>query len=114
MTFNQFSAYRQSYNFPNPNSYIPERFIPSSSSSSSSSSIPSANLEIFHPFQIGRHNCIGQKTAYLEMRLVLARLLWSFDIRLKDETDRWDWGEQCTYILWDKRPLEIVLEHVNV
>lgn len=121
VTFNQFSAYRQSYNFPNPNSFIPERFLASSSSLSSphtstspkSSSNPPANLDIFHPFQLGRHVCIGQKVAYAEMRLVLARLLWSFDIRLKDEADRWDWGEQKTYIFWDKRSLEVVLDEVN-
>ncbi|RMZ67698.1 cytochrome P450 [Pyrenophora seminiperda CCB06] len=109
VTFNQFSAYRQSYNFPSPNDYLPERFLPPSPTTT----IPPANPTIFHPFQLGRHQCIGQKTAMLEMRLVLARLLWTFDIRLKDEEDVWDWGEQATYILWDKRALEVVLVRVD-
>lgn len=58
------------------------------------------DMAIFQPFQQGRHRCIGVNVAYNEMRLILARLLWGFDIKLKDERDRWDWGEQCTYILW--------------
>ena len=39
-----------------------------------------------------------------EMRLVMARLLWSYDVRgvLKDE-----WMDQPTYLLWEKRPLPI-------
>lgn len=44
--------------------------------------------------------CIGMKMAYSEMRVILSRLLWSFDLALADEKDRWDWGEQKTYIFW--------------
>ncbi|CAO2650010.1 Nn.00g013020.m01.CDS01 [Neocucurbitaria sp. VM-36] len=103
--YNQYPANRQSYNFHHPNTFIPERFI---------SPDPNAdNMSSFQPFSIGRHTCIGMKVAYNEMRLTLARLLWSFDMSLKDEKDRWDWGEQKTYILWDKKPLEVVLRHAG-
>lgn len=57
-------------------------------------------MAVFQPFSMGRHMCIGMKVAYQEMRLILARLLWSFDLALKDPNDVWDWGEQSTYILW--------------
>jgi hypothetical protein len=40
------------------------------------------------------------KVAHMEMRLTLSRLLWAFDVELADPTDRWDWGDQCTYALW--------------
>lgn len=40
------------------------------------------------------------KLANAELRLTLARLLFAFDISLADENDRYDWGEQNTYILW--------------
>ena len=43
------------------------------------------------------------KLAWAEMRVVLARLLWAFDLALKDENDRWDWGVQDTYIVWVSR-----------
>lgn len=57
-------------------------------------------MSSFQPFGIGRHSCIGMKLAYAEIRLALTRLLWAFDLRLTNETDRWDWGEQRTYVLW--------------
>lgn len=65
------------------------------------------------------------KLANAELRLTLARLLFTFDMRLADESDRWDWGDQNTYIVWvsgslllikliltsakDKRPLNVAL-----
>ena len=45
------------------------------------------------------------KLAYAMMRVTVARFLFAFDIALADEKDRWDWGEQKTYILWVS-PLE--------
>jgi cytochrome P450 len=92
VTYNQYSANRQSYNFRHPNSFIPERFL--------NLDPKSDNMAGLQPFGIGRHVCIGMKHAYAEMRVTIAKLVWNFDLRLKDEADRWDWGEQKTYILW--------------
>lgn len=57
-------------------------------------------MSTFLPFGTGRHSCIGMKLAYAEMRVTLARLLFNFDISLANQSDRWDWGDQKTYILW--------------
>lgn len=57
-------------------------------------------MKSLQPFIVGRHDCIGWKFANAEMRLVLARLLWAFDLRLADPNDRWDWGRQNAYVLW--------------
>ena len=57
-------------------------------------------MSSLQPFLMGRHSCLGIKVAYMEMRLALARLLWSFDVALADEKDRFDWGEQRTFIFW--------------
>ncbi|KAJ4299382.1 hypothetical protein N0V90_004627 [Kalmusia sp. IMI 367209] len=105
VAYNQFSANRQHHNFHHPNSFIPERFI---------NPDPSDNLSSLQPFQMGRHNCIGMKLAYAELRLTLARLLFAFDISLADEKDRWDWGEQNTYIFWDKWPLNVTLRRCSM
>ena len=82
----------------------------------------------FQPFSIGTRNCenmqipvhdlelrslivvlgIGRNLAYAEMRLVLAKLLWHFDIALDEErTD--DWFDQKEWGLWHKRPLYVKL-----
>ncbi|KAF2682945.1 benzoate 4-monooxygenase cytochrome P450 [Lentithecium fluviatile CBS 122367] len=101
VAYNQFAANRQPHNFRHPNSFIPERFL--------NPDPKTDNMDSFQPFSIGRHSCIGMKLAYAMMRVILARLLFTFDIGLADEKDRWDWGEQKTYILWDKRPLRVIL-----
>lgn len=101
VAFNQFPANRQSRNFRHPNSFIPERFLLQDPETD--------DMSTYQPFGTGRHSCIGKVLAYAEMRLVLARLLFAFDVRLEDEGDRWDWGEQDTFIFWEKRPLNVML-----
>ena len=41
------------------------------------------------------------------MRLILARMLWSFDLQLDAESEHWD--EQDSWIQWDKKPLLVKL-----
>lgn len=49
--------------------------------------------------------------AYAEMRLVLARLVFNFDMRLADPNSKW--LDQKVYILWDKPELNVVLTPVR-
>ncbi len=49
--------------------------------------------------------------AYAEMRLILARIIYNFDMELGDEND--DWLDQNIYILWQKRPLPVILTPVD-
>lgn len=49
--------------------------------------------------------------AYAEMRLILARILFNFDLKLVNEEE--DWMDQCTFILWEKGPLNIYLTPVK-
>ena len=95
VAYNQWPGNRQAHNFRHPNSFIPERFLTLDSRTD--------NMASFQPFGMGRHGCIGMKLAYAMMRVTLARLLFTFDISLADKKDRWDWGEQKTYILWVSR-----------
>lgn len=44
--------------------------------------------------------------AYHEMRIILAKLLWHFDLfGLTEESERWN--EQRVFILWEKGPLMV-------
>jgi hypothetical protein len=47
--------------------------------------------------------------AYFEMRSILARVLWNFDMRL-DEASQ-GWIDQKEHTLWDKPPLWVNLEN---
>jgi cytochrome P450 len=89
VTYNQFSANRQSYNFHSPNTFMPERFL---------AACEGDDLKGNQPFGMGRNMCIGMKLAMAELRVTVARLVWGFDLKLEGE--RWDWGEQKTYIFW--------------
>lgn len=41
------------------------------------------------------------------MRLTLARLLFAFDMHLLSDAS--DFGEQKTYMFWEKKPLDVEL-----
>lgn len=102
VAYNQFASNRQTYNFHLPNTFLPERFLASHKNAKD-------DMASFNPFSVGRHQCIGMKLAYAEMRIIVARIVFAFDLSLADKTDRFDWGEQETYIFWEKRPLNVVL-----
>lgn len=103
VAFNQFPANRSPQHFDSPDSFIPERCLHSEKEGAKD------DTAAFQPFGLGRHSCIGMKLAYAEMRLILARLLYAFDISLADAEDVWDWGSQKTFIFWEKEPLRVVL-----
>jgi len=44
-----------------------------------------------------------------EVRLVLARLLYAFDVKLANKQDTMDFGEQKTHIFWEKEPLMVCI-----
>ena len=50
---------------------------------------------------MGPRNCLGQRLAYFELRLILARLVLSFDISLPDGPGTGlKWTNQKTYLTW--------------
>lgn len=98
VALNQYPAFRSSLNFTQPDSFIPERFIDTK---------PGDDISVFEPFLVGRHKCIGQKLAWAEMSLTITRLLFAFDIKAQGTVE--DFGEQKTFIFWEKDPLQIEL-----
>lgn len=105
VTVNQYPTYRSPQNFARPDDFLPERFLPNDVPDEFSKD----NMSAYQLFSIGRHACIGQSLAYAEMRLILARLLFMFDLRLADDEDVWDWGTQKTFIFWEKKALKVKL-----
>jgi cytochrome P450 len=60
---------------------------------------------MLQPFSVGPRNCIGMRLAYHEMRLIMANLLWHFDVEVAEEMSGGDWLDQTTHLVWDKKPL---------
>lgn len=61
---------------------------------------------------MGPRNCLGQVMAWAEMRLILARLVWTFDIKAAREVE--DWNRQQSQIVWAKEPFEVRLRRRSV
>jgi hypothetical protein len=49
--------------------------------------------------------------AYHEMRLLLAKVMFTFDLELSAESE--GWMDQEVYTLWQKRPLMVKLKTVS-
>ncbi|KAJ9143404.1 putative Cytochrome P450 [Pleurostoma richardsiae] len=98
----QWAAYHSTRNFAQPFDFLPERWLDNPHGD---------KLDAVQPFSIGPRNCIGRNLAFAEMRLVLARLVFNFDMRLADPDQ--DWMKQKVYVIWDKPPLNVYLTPVS-
>lgn len=98
------AAYRSNSNFTDSQSFLPERWLADAPECYSNDS--KAALQ---PFSMGPRNCIGRNLANFEMRSILARMLWHFDITLCEQSR--DWAQHKAYLLWDKPPLWVQLKH---
>lgn len=67
------------------------------------------------PFSTGPRNCIGGKVFLAEARLILTKMLWSFDMRLADVDDV-NWLKQKAYLVFEPKPLHVKLveRHIDV
>ncbi|KAI0471245.1 cytochrome protein [Xylaria cf. heliscus] len=100
----QLAAFHSEYNYHRPREYIPERWLPESTTNPKS---PFFNdrREIHKPFSVGRRDCIGQNLAMHEMRSILAKVLWNFDLTLDESSN--SWHNQKILALWVKPPLMV-------
>ncbi|KAF2726932.1 cytochrome P450 [Polyplosphaeria fusca] len=105
-------AYRSPLHFARPLEFLPERWLadkPEEFKEDNASGI-------YQPFSFGPRNCIGNNLARAEMRIMLAKLLWHFDLEkpeLSTEDEKtWDgWMDRLkVYFLWEKPPLMVKLK----
>lgn len=101
----QYPAYHLSSNFKKPFEFHPERFL-------GAEEFKDDDFDVMQPFSIGPRNCIGRNLAYSEMRLILAKVLYNFDLTLDEKTGDWT-GVQKTYVLWEKPSLWVNLTPVT-
>ncbi|TLD15700.1 uncharacterized protein PgNI_00007 [Pyricularia grisea] len=95
----QWPMYHSEKNFSKPLEYHPERFLGDPEFSRD-------RLDAVQPFSTGHADCIGRNLAYSEMRLILARILFSFDLKLADQDYNWIKGQKV-YIVWQKPSLPV-------
>ena len=63
-------------------------------------------LSASKPFSVGFHSCLGRNLAWVELRLVVTRLLWAFDI-LDEPTERVEFDDFPVILLVQKQPMKI-------
>ena len=91
---NHLACYRSEANFKDAMQFHPERWLEKS------------KVECFQPFSYGPRNCLGKNLAWAEMRLLLARVLWQFDMELvyNEYTQRWI-NDEKIWGFWHRPPL---------
>lgn len=79
--------------YPEPFNFRPERWIVADDKSvgSSPESVAAAH-EAFCAFSYGSRGCVGKNLAWMEMRLVIAKTMWTFEVKA-DPTDKLGGGD---------------------
>jgi cytochrome P450 len=101
-------------NFVKPEEFIPERWLPEADAEFSAD-----RKDASQPFSLGPRGCIGRHLSYMELRLILASLLWNFDIERADLPgfDIWNPEDNLRHVkafnTWNKPPLTCKLTPVK-
>ncbi|GAB7353329.1 hypothetical protein MBLNU459_g3822t2 [Dothideomycetes sp. NU459] len=96
----QWATYHSAQNFTRPDDFIPERWL-------DDGGFENDRKAALQPFHVGPRNCIGRNLAFFEMRLLMALLLFKFDLELTSESK--NWSRHKVYLLWEKPALMIKL-----
>lgn len=112
--------YHNPENFSLPGSFIPERWL-------GDPRFVQDRKEGFQPFSFGPRNCLGKKSvsiflkdvvffpnpyvslAFAEMRLILARIVWNFELSLDPRSEGWIQRNRA-FTLWKKPDLYLYLK----
>ncbi|KAF2866142.1 isotrichodermin C-15 hydroxylase [Massariosphaeria phaeospora] len=98
-------AYNSARNFRDPTTFDPSRWL-------GNPKYESDRRDILRPFSVGHRNCIGKQLAYSEIRVILSRLVWNFDMALCEESRMWT--DQLAYWIWARPPLMVKLTEKKV
>ncbi|KAF2878220.1 cytochrome P450 [Massariosphaeria phaeospora] len=104
----QQSLYRSPHYFHEANTFHPERWL-SSAKSLPGSPFRDDKLEAVQSFSTGTWGCIGKGLALAELRSVMARLVWNFDMSVAPGGRDVDWLSQKSYAMLERQPLDVQL-----
>jgi cytochrome P450 len=93
-----YAAFNSRENFPRPDEFLPERWLVD---------FEGTQKEAYHPFGVGPRQCMGQLLAWVELRVILARLVWNFDMAVPEGKRPLQWSQQEIYWAWNKVGVEV-------
>ncbi|CAI7673280.1 unnamed protein product [Penicillium manginii] len=103
VNISHWSAYRSERNFSRPTEFLPERWL------GEDPQFATDVKDAFQPFSVGPQSCIGKKFAYDSMKIILARTLWRFDMKL-DLISKEKYSQpQVSYVSFHQSPLLVTL-----
>lgn len=109
------AATRSATNFADAERYDPERWLPGKGNGKYAED----KLHSSQPFSLGQRGCIGKNLSFFEMRLILAHLLWNFDLKMGSSAEalaakkKWDEHDMLVYQTWVKPDLLIGLKDIR-
>ncbi|KAE9583259.1 Cytochrome P450 monooxygenase [Colletotrichum fructicola] len=95
------SVNRSPVNFREHDGFHPERWL-------GDERFESDKKSAAQPFSFGPRNCIGKNLAYAEIRVILARVVWNFDMKLHPDSAGW-LGRQKMFTTWHKTEMKVHL-----
>ncbi|PSN66429.1 cytochrome P450 [Corynespora cassiicola Philippines] len=101
------TAQTSASNWTAPLEFHPERFLPPDHLHSDQR-FEKDDRESFKPFSIGTRGCLGNKVFLAEAKVLLARTLWNFDLKLDPATPQ-TWMQQKAYLVFEPRSLFVKL-----
>lgn len=91
------SVQRWSRFWPEPERFLPERFLPGGVHSGE---MGEARRNAWRPFEIGQRNCMGQELALVELRMILALTVREYEVEsCYGEGDRRVWGDRAYQVM---------------
>ncbi|PKY00096.1 cytochrome P450 [Aspergillus campestris IBT 28561] len=83
--------------FAEPMKFKPERWLDPHSTDVKEAS---------QPFSLGTRGCLGQNFAYMELNLILAKMIWKYNLELVNKDLDWE-GQSHMHVMWWKPKLMV-------
>ncbi|KAK0634134.1 cytochrome P450 [Immersiella caudata] len=101
------AMHRNPTSFYEADSFRPERWLVDATTNPQSPYFHDRR-DAVKPFISGSRTCSGQQIAWAEIRMTLAKVLWSFDFPLPQDWDkRIEWKAIKSYLVLDKVPINV-------
>ncbi|KAL8708610.1 MAG: hypothetical protein Q9220_006546 [cf. Caloplaca sp. 1 TL-2023] len=97
VSVNPMAASLSSENFYDPFSFKPERWLGENTRD---------KLDASQPFSMGARGCLGRNLAWMELRTILAKMHFKYDVKLLNEELDWNRDSEM-HTLWNKPNLMV-------